>query len=293
MFAWTESTIVLSLLSGNPRQLKTFVGNRVSSIIDSVPPPRWNHVIRAENPADCASSGVSPCKLLNHPLRWEGPSWLHLASSHWPKQTPLSEMTFSTDEEREVCLLTTATALSEPIISTNGYSSFILLSQVTAWIQRFVANCRASKIKRVNSSLTMTELAKAERYWLVYSQNCSFPTEITALKLDCCLPKHSNLITLHPFLDNNGVLRVGGRKTKSAMTYSRMHPVILHGNQPVIKLIIRSEHLRLLHACPTLLSASLGRRFHIITLRKSVRTMTRQCAKCRRQAAKPVPQMMG
>ena len=265
----------------------------MSSIIHSVPPPRWNHVIGAENPADCASRVVSPCELLNHPLWWEGPSWLHLASSHWPKQTPLSETMVGTDEEREVCLLTTATTLSEPIISTSRYSSFIHLCRVTAWIQCFVANCRASKIKRVNSSLTMTELAKAERYWLVYSQNYSFPTEITALKLDRCLPKHSNLITLHPFLDNNGVLRVGGRETKSAMTYSRMHPDILHGNQPVTKLMIRSKHLRLLHAGPTLLSASLGRRFHITTLRKSVRTLTRQCTKCRRQAAKLVPQMMG
>ena len=293
VFAWTDSTIVLSWLSGNPRRFKTFVGNRVSSIIDSVPPPRWNHVIGAENPADCASRGVSPCELLNHPLWWEGPSWLHLASSHWPKQTPLSETTVSTDEEREVCLLTTATTLSEPIISTSRYSSFIHLCRVNAWIQRFVANCRASKIKHANSCLTTTELAKAERYWLVYSQYCSFPTEITALKLDRSLPKHSNFITLRPFLDNNCVLRVGGRETKSAMTYSRMHPVILHGNQPVTKLIIRSEHLRLLHAGPTLLSASLGRRFHIITVQKIVRTLTRQCTKCQRQAAKPVPQMMG
>ena len=137
VFAWTDSTIVLSWLSGNPRRFKTFVGNHVSSIIDSVPPPRWSHVIGAENPADYASRGVSPCELLNHPLWWEGPSWLHLASSHWPKQTPLSQTTVSTDEEREVCLLTTATTLSEPIISTSHYSSFIHLCRVTAMDSTF------------------------------------------------------------------------------------------------------------------------------------------------------------
>ena len=37
IFAWTDSTIVLNWLVGNPRRFKTFVGNRVSSIIDSVP----------------------------------------------------------------------------------------------------------------------------------------------------------------------------------------------------------------------------------------------------------------
>lgn len=34
IFAWTDSTIVLSWLTGNPRRFKTFVGNRVSSIVD-------------------------------------------------------------------------------------------------------------------------------------------------------------------------------------------------------------------------------------------------------------------
>ena len=32
VFAWTDSTIVLSWLVGNPRRFKTFVGNRVSYI---------------------------------------------------------------------------------------------------------------------------------------------------------------------------------------------------------------------------------------------------------------------
>ena len=32
--AWIDSTIVLSWLSGNPKRCKTFVGNRVATIID-------------------------------------------------------------------------------------------------------------------------------------------------------------------------------------------------------------------------------------------------------------------
>ena len=34
VFAWTDSTIVLSWLTGNPRRFKTYVGNRISYIID-------------------------------------------------------------------------------------------------------------------------------------------------------------------------------------------------------------------------------------------------------------------
>ena len=36
--AWTDSTIVLNWLDGSPRRFKTYVGNRISTIIDHVPP---------------------------------------------------------------------------------------------------------------------------------------------------------------------------------------------------------------------------------------------------------------
>ena len=55
VFAWTDSTIVLSWLIGNPRQFKTFVGNRVSHIMQFIPADHWNHVSSADNPAECAS----------------------------------------------------------------------------------------------------------------------------------------------------------------------------------------------------------------------------------------------
>ena len=64
VFAWTDSTIVLAWLTGNPRRFKTYVGNRVSVIVDQIPPDRWNHVPGTENPADCASRGLFPLELL-------------------------------------------------------------------------------------------------------------------------------------------------------------------------------------------------------------------------------------
>ena len=35
--AWTDSTIVLNWLDGNPRRFKTYVGNRISTIVDLIP----------------------------------------------------------------------------------------------------------------------------------------------------------------------------------------------------------------------------------------------------------------
>jgi hypothetical protein len=66
VYAWTDSTIVLDWLVGNPRRFKTYVGNRVSEIIDLVPPERWGHIPSADNPSECASCGVLPSQLLEH-----------------------------------------------------------------------------------------------------------------------------------------------------------------------------------------------------------------------------------
>ena len=172
------------------------------------------------------------------------------------------------------------------------YSSFFQLRRVTAWILRFVDNCRSDG-EPIRTCLTISELSAAEKYWFVIAQAECFPTEIAAVKSKHYLPEDSNLIAFQPFLDSAGVLRVGGRASHSMMTYSKVHPIILHGKHPLTRLIIRTEHLRLLHAGPALLSASLGWRYHIMQLRKMVWSLTRQCTTCQRQSSKTVPQMMG
>ena len=103
----------------------------------------------------------------------------------------------------------------------------------------------------------------------------------------------SCLLSLNPFLDSDGILRVGGREQNSNLTYSAMHPIILHGKLPVTRLIIWREHLRLLHAGPTLLTLVLNCQFHIIGCRNIMRTTTRGCSTCHLYAEKPRPQMMG
>ncbi len=66
--AWSDSTIVLNWLMVSSRRFKTFVGNRVSTINDSIPPECWNHVSSVDNPADCASRGIYPSELSDHEL---------------------------------------------------------------------------------------------------------------------------------------------------------------------------------------------------------------------------------
>ena len=60
VFTWCDSTIVLAWLDGNPKRYRTFVGNRIATILKAIPSEAWKHVPTAENPADCASRGMLP-----------------------------------------------------------------------------------------------------------------------------------------------------------------------------------------------------------------------------------------
>ena len=97
-------------------------------------------------------------------------------------------------------------------------------------------------------------------------------------------------MSLQPFIDDSDILRVGGRKQLSQTSNYQSRPGILH---PLTHLMIRHEHQRLLHAGPTLLSASLSRRCHIVGGRKVVRSVARKCIICHRYTARPKPQMLG
>ena len=105
ILGWTDSTIVLHWMTGDPRRLKTYVGNRVSDIVDRIPPERWRHVRGVQKPADCGSRGLFPEELVQHPLWWSGPPWLFVPPDEWPSQS-LPPSNESDEEVREVCLHT-------------------------------------------------------------------------------------------------------------------------------------------------------------------------------------------
>ena len=93
------------------------------------------------------------------------------------------------------------------------------------------------------------------------------------------LPASICLRSLNQFINEVGLVHLSGRQANCELSYSQ--------------LIISHEHHQLLHAEPTLVIASLNRRFHIISIRRHVRSITRGCITCCRESIKPQPQKMG
>ncbi len=159
----------------------------------------------SENRADGASRYLYPAELLQHSLWWDGPRWLEQSSSNWPIQGSL-QPNASTDEEREIVLLVVDTHIS-PVIPIDRISSYVHLNRVTSWILRY---CRSrNPPDRISTPLTKFELEQAE---IIGSSTFKLATSRLTLSVSNTrsLPNSSSLISLNPFMDFYGVLRVGG-----------------------------------------------------------------------------------
>ena len=101
--------------------------------------------------------------------------------------------------------------------------------------------------------LTAPELIMAERYLVQSSLEANFIQEISSLCAKKSLLRKSSLLPLCPFVDSDGVLRVGCREHNADLDYSQKHPVILHGKHHLMKqqrlaFVARWTYSRVLHA---------------------------------------------
>lgn len=297
--AFTDSTIVLYWVAGNSHCFKTFEANRISEIQQLVPPESWAHVSGVDNPTDAGSRGLLPQDVLHHDLWWQGPAWLKDDETNWPNKlnspptlesvvaSGYTEDTLQQKARREVTVQAVTT--SSPVIDVERFSSYIRLLRVTTRVLRVVKRKNLFK----NIPLSTDELQRARCYLIKESQLKTFPNVIQRLKDRKPLLKGDPLQPLNPFLDADGLLRVGGRLSQSTLDYQAQHPIILHGKDHLANLIIIHEHKRLCHAGPKLTLGSLQQQFHIIGARRIVRRHTQQCKVCRRAAPRIANQLMG
>ena len=244
LFCWTDSTIVLSWIQGDPVKWKMFVTNRVTEIQALTPPSCWHHCSGKENPADLISRGALANQLVSDSLWLNGPPWLKssLASREVGRR-----VTYNTVEELR-CSDVTATCVSfnsSHWFEITLWSHFMKVVCIMAWILRFCCNCKsASKIK---GPLTTSEIQDAKIKVISMEQREVYAPEVEALQNDLSLPKGSSLRNLDPFLDSKGVIRIKGRLQNAELSYDSKHPVIIPKGH-LAKLLVRYQHVLLKHS---------------------------------------------
>ena len=167
---------------------------------------------------------------------------------------------------------------------------------ITAWCLRFIHKLKihhSSSVITGGRRLSAGELSQAEVRLARLSQGRFFSKELHSLLLGQAVAPSSRLISLAPFVDDNQLLRVGGRLKKSSLAYSQSYPIILSSKDIFTKVMFNHFHECLGHCGPSLLLCHTGKRFHILGARKLSRTVCSQCTICRRATPLPQKQYMG
>lgn len=200
VFAWTDSTVVLAWLQSDSHNWRTFVANRISDITRVVDGDHWHHVQSAENPADIASRGIKASEVAACKIWWTGPDWLKQDTIQFDK----SEIP-TTDLELKVSCHTTSVE-EKPI--WERFSSISRMKRVLAYCRRMIKNTETEPRKNY---IEVSEMDKILSEVIKFYQNLVYGREIEEIRRDGTVKKRSSLISLSPYLDEKGILRVGGR----------------------------------------------------------------------------------
>ncbi|KAK3743481.1 hypothetical protein QZH41_013096 [Actinostola sp. cb2023] len=277
---WTDSQVVLGYIKSDARRFHTYVANRVQEIRDRTSPDQWLYVEGKSNPADDASRGLSARSLIES-LRWiNGPAFLWQTQKNWQDFGSHDESPIPSPDDKELKKVSSlATVAKEPPVLLQRLEYFsdwfrarqalVICIKYVRILRERVKDKKAIKtrsrvlITTKYEPLKVEELKNAEQRIIKAVQREEFGDEIRILgsfrvkREDQCeeatqevkeIAKTSSLHRLDPFLDENGMLRVGGRiKQATSIAEEVKHPVVLPRRGHVSQLVVKHCHEKTEH----------------------------------------------
>jgi len=177
------------------------VSNQIYQIKSAVLDCRWQHVRSEDIPADYASRGLLPDELKQCKLYWRGPTFLQ-----------------------------------SPVEWFIRFSSFHQMICVVAQVRLFIRLCQRRKVEL--GFLKQSELDEAVHVIVKSAQECYLSHLVGGLRGGS--PNQSKaLARLCPFLDLDGIVRVGGWRQNSNWSERRKHPMLVPKESHLAVLITR------------------------------------------------------
>ncbi|XP_038106590.1 uncharacterized protein LOC119766223 [Culex quinquefasciatus] len=260
-----DSEVVLQWLKSAPRRWKPFVANLISEIQIITHGAKCVHVAGLKNPADLVSRGMPAEKLVNSP-KWNATSKVRSPSKSRRRKKPI---------------LVVQTAPPNHVF-TIIFSYRRLLNLAL----RFGNSVRKSGKRNTDRVLSVVELEAA---LVKILQAETFPEDLKLLRKGRPVAPNSPLRLLNPFLDQAGVIRVGGRLCLSDEPYAVKHPMVIPGFHPFTRLMLTYYHLKVII---TVTLASVRDKFWPLNGR-AVRNAIRRCFRCCRANPQPIQQPIG
>ncbi|XP_073512411.1 uncharacterized protein [Phyllobates terribilis] len=247
---YMDSKVVLGYIYNETRQFYIYVNNRVLRIRRSVHPKQWHYIATDHNPADHATRSVDPNWL-------ESTTWLSGPKLLYSKE--LSSESFELVEEdsdveirSQVSTLHTTTSDiqlgSHRFNKFSSWKSLIRAINCLSHIARSFKATRTCDIDRCKgwhlceNTYATPNLDFSRNHIIFTVQREAYPREIQCLMNKTSVPAKSILRKLDPFIDNSGLLRVGGRLKEAKIEFREKFPFIVPGKCHVACLIVQHYH---------------------------------------------------
>lgn len=165
----------------------------------------------------------------------------------------------------------------------NQYSNWSKLIRVTAYVCRFVINCRSSLHKQYSyrtDSLIIVELDENKIFWLRQAQIQDFKSEMNSLQQEKEVGRRSYLKSLNPHFDGCKLIRVGGRLPYAPIPEHQKCLIVLSSRNPIVKMLFQYKHIRLLHIGPQGILTHIHRIYWPIKGRNLACQTVHKCVTC-------------
>lgn len=298
---YTDSKVVLGYIYNQTRRFYVYVHNRVQRILQSTHPNQWKYVPSELNPADCASRSVTAAQLSS--TTWlEGPAFLLKPSVQVPSPDNYDLVDPTADTEIRPLVATNLTCVTKPTLSPTRFEKFSKYSILIRAIARTIHIARSFNHSNQASSCrgwhlcqpTEEEMAKAKICVIKSVQRECYKEELKCVQEETKIPPSSSLWKLHPILDSDGLLRVGGRIAQSELGIDITHPLIIPARHHLGTLLIRHYHATVKHQGRHFTEGAIrAAGFWLIGAKRSISTALFKCVTCRKLRGKAECQQMG
>ncbi|XP_072400991.1 uncharacterized protein [Diabrotica undecimpunctata] len=284
---WSDSQIALSWIKNPANSYMTFVANRVSTIQSLSMISMWRHIRSHLNPADMLTRGNFDENMLDFWLH--GPEFLRMYSFDFDNFNSFSPVE-NLPEIKKISLVISDKVENSWTIMFARFSKFSKLQHSVAYVFRFIYNLKNKQTKMLGP-LTVDELSHAHMFIVRQVQSENFSKEFLLLTSNKPID-NKQLLSLNPFIDKTGILRVGGRLQNATIDDSQKFPILLPANNHVVSLLIKREHCRLGHTGPQNVLGNLRLRYWPLSGIKQVKRIIKQCLTCYRFNAHTASQIM-
>jgi hypothetical protein len=294
---YCDSLVVLGYLNNCTKRFSFYVTRRVNLALKLFNSEQWKYISTEINPGDIASRPHDHDSL-KESCWFTGPSFLKDQTVNYPDNINNIDPPDLPETKTDKITLKTMT------VPTNNFTKLIetcgtynravsSVSYIVAFVARFIDLRRQQNGFHIAPRLQLNKDA-TESFIIKHVQRETFPHLLKNLINKVSGSNYSDSTSsLAPFLDSDGIIRVGGRLKNAELPINVRHPVLLPQKHHFSVLVIRHFHMQVKHqGRTTTLAAIRNAGYFIHHGSKTLRREISNCVTCKKLRGPFMQQLM-